>query len=132
MPFSMNGANSPAFPVPSWILVSETAIWERGFPDCVPKVTETVDGESRTGLVVCENRKDAIDFASNAKLDDVAPLAITDLIVFLAVLTRQMREMGVEYVFRPHTTAFGHRLFIADAALIKARLADEIRRNQGR
>jgi hypothetical protein len=128
----MNGPDSPVFSLPAWTLVNESHLWSDGIPGSITYIHNPEVLAHEPGLAVFASREDAQVFLERASLHDVRPLAINDLVIFVAVLSGLVKN-GLKKVLRYTPEIPGRDLWACDAGELLERLTAEAkRRRQGR
>ena len=129
MHISMNGPTGPGFPVPTWVLVSESILWEHGLPDAIPTANGPAGSGGNPALVVFATRNDAEMFADRLGIADVKPLALKDVMLFLTILDKRVGE-GLRHValFCPGSSSGD--VYECDAVELLRRLSEAVSRQR--
>jgi hypothetical protein len=124
---SMNGPGSPDFPIPTWVLVNEELWWKAGFPNAIGLINNSTVCDGEQCLAIFSNEQEASDFLTSTQMGGMRPLAITELVVFLAVLNRFIGT-GLKHVVSYWPRIPGRELWECDAIKLRTKLAEEAKR----
>jgi hypothetical protein len=128
--FSMNGPDSPGFPLPTWTLVNESHLWTHGLPDCITLVhnPDVCAGEGSVGVFA--TREAAQDFIDRTSLPGVRPCSINRLVVFIALLN-SMIQNGLKHAVRYCPERPGSLFWECDADKLLKLLTDAAKAGKG-
>lgn len=126
MYLSMNGPAGPEFPLPTWVIVDESALWLQGMPNAIPTLNNPTVCNGKSCLAIFASQEDALSFLAKAGMIGVRPLAITGLVVFIAILKNRI-DSGVKHVVRYSPDLPAADFWECDADKLLQRLSDAAR-----
>lgn len=84
----MAATNEPGFPLPAWLMASETKLWEDGIPDAIGIVNDPKIGKN---ILIYAEQTTLSRYLADNGIRGVRPLAITDVPVMIAILKSKIK-----------------------------------------
>lgn len=128
--FSMNGPDSPGFPLPTWVLVNESHLWNHGLPDCIALIHSQDVCAGEDCVAIFATREAAQECIDQVALTGVRPCSIKRLVVFIAILNC-LTQNGIRHVVRYCPERPDSMFWECDAHKLLALLADAAKAGKG-